>query len=93
MTIHDMERVAAETYNGKLPTYTMMGSYPLVYLTEQGNVLCANCANEELERWQQGESDDPPSDYGPYDEGPPLGCDECSTQIESAYGDPEENDG
>lgn len=74
-----------------LPFYSSVGSYPIVYLTDDGNVLCADCATAELRLWQNYESTNPPSDYGILWEGAPLSCDECSREIESAYGDPEEN--
>lgn len=66
--------------NGKLPKYTSLGCYPLLYLSERGDVLCANCATEAL-----AESDDPPTNCDANWEDPCLHCEECNTRIESAY--------
>jgi len=66
--------------NGKLPSYSMVGSYPLFYLTKHNNVLCADCANKEGK-----DSDDPPVAQAANYEDPDLYCDACSERIESAY--------
>jgi ferredoxin len=59
--------------------------YPVVYLDRDNCHLCAVCATEA----QSNEFDwDRPVGVFTHYEGPPVPCDECSTEIESAYGDP-----
>jgi hypothetical protein len=64
------------------PSYTSIGSYPLVYLDNMDNVLCPCCASEEEEETT------PHINW----EDPYLYCDECSDRIESAYAEEEEDD-
>ena len=64
-----------------LPKFTSYGCYPLVYRGERSTLLCADCALKE------GLTED--SGYIHW-EGPARECDECGEEIESAYGDPEE---
>ena len=79
------------TPSGKLPTYIILGCYPLIYLDAHGSTLCPDCATEshkdenELDQFK-------PKSCGVYWEGPPLHCDHCSAEIESAYGDPDSED-
>lgn len=64
------------------------GGYPLLYLTDQGAILCADCAT-------RNDSDDPDDLLLGADifyEGPPATCLGCDILIESAYGDPDAND-
>jgi hypothetical protein len=68
--------------DGKLPKFSSVGCYPLFYLSKQGNVLCADCANSD-----KGGDDDPPVAQDANWEDPDLFCDDCSTRIESAYAD------
>lgn len=73
-------------HNGKLAAYTSIGSYPLLYLDYDNNVLCAKCADEE-----HTDLDTPGiSAVGVHWEGPPETCDNCMEDIESAYGEVEE---
>ena len=60
-----------------LPSFSSIGGYPIIYLTSIGEVLCADCAggSTEVHTAQL------------YEEGSPLACDTCGTEIESAYGD------
>lgn len=74
-----LEKIRFDDYS--LPKYAD-GGYPLYYLDEQNNILCPTCANED--------AGDPVVAYGIHYEGPPITCDDCSVAIESAYGDPEE---
>lgn len=69
-------------YEGALPAF--INGYPVIYLTRRNNVLCATCADANED------DDDPTATVGPFWEGAPLDCDECSATIESAYGDPNE---
>ena len=82
MSLAGFERCA-----GKLAAFTSIGSYPLIYLTREGNCLCAACADEAL---SDPEEYDPPVSSDVLWEGPPTSCDECGLEIESAYGDPDE---
>lgn len=60
-----------------LPRFSLIGSYPLVYLTARDQVRCAEHAS-------------PDDRVEVHIEGPPLECEEdgCEAEIESAYGDP-----
>jgi hypothetical protein len=76
----------------RLFAYASVGGYPIIYLTRSNSVLCADCAQKEIRAWLYDESNDPPTDRGIHWEGPPEVCEDCNREIESAYGDPEEND-
>ncbi len=69
-----------------LDHYTSLGSYPLVYVSSEGDTYCGTCMLKELRagnvRHPEGCS------YGAHYEGPPDACCECGEEIESAYGDP-----
>lgn len=72
------------------------GGYPIVH--DGGGVsLCADCANHAVEEWAKeraaGEHHypSPHIDHDAYFEGPPIQCDGCDKEIESAYGDPDDN--
>jgi hypothetical protein len=87
MSVQDIDRLAnAEEYNGKLPAFAWPGGYPMAYVTEGGDTLCADCATAELTSWRVNESDDPPAawlsfgndtDYPETDER----CDNCGRVI------------
>jgi hypothetical protein len=76
--------------NGKLPAYAWPGGYQIIYLDRGNSVLCPACANksdtdpDELPQFKPVAGDI-------YYEGPTIQCDQCNADIESAYGDPEEN--
>src|ERR1700747_2819068 len=97
MTAHDVLNAAILDDHGypkpliRLPFYSWPGSYTIIYLTRGGDTLCAECATKEIRAWMYDDSDDPPVEYGTYDEGPVIQCDDCNRDIESSYGDPEEN--
>lgn len=57
-------------------TFTLVGGYPLIYITDDACTLCGNCA---------GDDDEAHIHY----EGDPIHCDECNETTESAYGNPE----
>jgi hypothetical protein len=85
--------------DGKLPTYAWPGGYPVIYICNDGAVMCPACANNE--NGSQAYT-------GPFDpglgrdwhivaqdihyEGAPEQCVHCGEEIESAYGDPEKED-
>ncbi len=82
ITPETLKRVGADSIQ-ELPEFAWPGGYPLYYFDGEGNNLCAGCArkNEEYSSPIVG------ADI--HEEGPPISCDQCSTEIESAYGDPE----
>jgi len=82
-------RLVEESYNHKLPAYAWPGGYPIVYLDMSNDTYCPDCAQAALDN--PDEFDDyKPHDWFVYWEGLPIECAECGTQIESAYGDPDE---
>ena len=81
--------------DGKLWSHTSLGSYPIVYLTQDNSVLCPACANGENGSEASETSDDPQWRLVGCDvhwEGEPLICDHCNGEIESAYGNPKGDD-
>lgn len=72
--------------DGSLPAYAWPGGYPIIYLTKQNAHLCPECANK---------TEKDPNHYDPVEasdihyEGPSMLCEDCGTEIESAYGDPD----
>ena len=66
-----------------VPAHTEVGGYPLVYLTEENDVLCAEC----VERMANA-NDDTLVTWFVMWEGPDHYCSDCSTVIPTAYGDP-----
>lgn len=84
MNLSDLERV-----NGKLPAFAWPGGYPILYLDRDNSVLCADCATKSLD-----DADELPQfkpvDFYVFYEGPSDFCAQCNIEIESAYGEPEE---
>ena len=72
--------------NGTLMSYVFPGGYPLFYVTEHGDELCATCAMRA-----EKESDDPPICADVNWEDAALYCDDCSDRIASAYAEDEAN--
>lgn len=68
--------------DGTLPSYAWPGGYPIVYYTNDGLEICPDCANKD-------NTSDPVKEYDIYWEGPHIQCEDCGSDIESAYGDPE----
>jgi hypothetical protein len=79
-------RLRESTSDGAFPKFAWPGGYTLMYLDERDNVLCAECADVHVEEGGKLNS------CGTYDEGPVMYCDECNAEIESSYGDPDEED-
>jgi DNA-directed RNA polymerase subunit RPC12/RpoP len=73
--------------NGQYPAFTSVGCYTLFYLTKAGEILCAACASKDEEN-----QEDPVVACDVYWEGPPMSCAGCNSEIESSYGDPNEQD-
>lgn len=73
--------------NGALIAHAWPGGYPVMYLNEQGNTVCPDCANKLLH--------DAFESYKPMTgflimEGPNVNCEECKGAFKTAYGDPAE---
>jgi hypothetical protein len=81
--------------DGSFPAHAFPGGYPIIYIATDEGVFCANCMNTEEEirlTRQEGWPEDGWTVLG-FDlhmEGPPEYCCHCNAEIESAYGDPEE---
>ena len=65
-----------------LPAHTDLGGYPIIYLTNENDMLCGSCAGHESDEVT------PLVHY----EGHSIFCNECTWEIESAYGVPEPAD-
>mgnify|MGYP003575380610 CR=1 FL=1 len=81
---------------GKLPAFAWPGGYPLIYVTNDGGVLCPACANGENGAKPTYEDDSPHSGWqvdaaDVHYEGAPEICNHCGAEIESAYGDPNDS--
>ena len=93
------EEDASYGMGGKLPFYTLMGSYPIFYVDGENNALCAHCANKAVafadelvaDAKAEGEEEDafvylpdlPTMSAVNYES--LLYCDQCGEQIEAAY--------
>lgn len=75
---------------GELDAYAWPGGYPIIYLDGENSTLCAKCATRDFN------DSDVRDEYKPiaaviYYEGPTIQCDDCGVDIESAYGDPNDD--
>lgn len=78
-----LARIVGEIENGKLPALAWPGGYPIYYYTDDGSMLCPDCAEDD-EEVVTGDV---------YYEGPEMECDgNCGKILKSAYGDPEEKE-
>jgi hypothetical protein len=71
-----------------LEQHTFPGCYRILYLAPDDIVLCARCAQKELnESVRNNES----KHFSPFVhwEGPPEYCEGCNTSLDSEYGNPE----
>lgn len=66
-----------------LPSFAWPGGYPIYYLDGGSSTLCPRCANESCE---DSIPSFRPAEFGIHYEGESLICDNCSAEIESAYG-------
>lgn len=84
---------------GQLQRYTFPGGYSVRYLMADGESICADCANGE----NGSETMNPDPDYQGdpqwqilesyiHWEGPPEQCAHCNREMESEYGDPEQEE-
>jgi hypothetical protein len=74
-----------KTDDGQLPTFAFPGGYPMFYLDGHNSILCAKCANESLSDADEIDSFRP-VESGVHYEGDPLNCENCSENIDPAYG-------
>ena len=74
-----------EHIDGLFTNYAFPGGYPILYTTDSGDCLCADCAKKVYLDERIDVS------CGTYDEGPTMYCDGCNREIESSYGDPEDD--
>jgi len=68
------------TTTNRARKYTSVGGYPLFYISQCNNVLCADCVDQLTE--EEPEAVTTPAVNW---ECTNLHCDECSTKIGSAY--------
>jgi hypothetical protein len=90
-TVSDIERMAGERIAGKLPSFTSMGCYPIIYITHSGEILCADCATDQLDNGNDYNFD-PIEAVDVHYEGADEICADCNTRIEPAYGNPWEDE-
>jgi hypothetical protein len=79
-----------DNHDGKLPAFAWPGGYPIIYIDSHSSTLCASCAQKSFDNPEETPAFKPCA-YDIYYEGPIIQCDGCNTDIESAYGDPEED--
>lgn len=65
--------------------YAWPGGYQIVYYTDEGDSLCADCAQADHDR--NGTT----HDQVVYYEGPDEYCYDCNKVLPAAYGDPDAN--
>lgn len=79
--------------DGRFPAYAWPGGYPIMYVFEDGECCCSDCAN----RWNGSEARIGGGyrdgwaliGFSIHYEGPPEICAHCGVEIGSAYGDPD----
>jgi hypothetical protein len=72
-----------------LKSYGWPGGCPIYYIDGFNCVLCPNCANDYFKEPDEDQRFNP-KDGDIYYEGPVMFCEKCNVEIESAYGDPDE---
>lgn len=78
--------------------YAWPGMYPKILIMRDGGLLCAKCVGSnyrlisESTRHRLGDGWEA-SGIDLFMEGPSLPCDHCNDEIESAYGDPDGDEG
>jgi hypothetical protein len=81
----------------KFPAITEYGGYPIVYVYNDGEIVCADCMNAVLDIIPSPIYDDWEDAQKPigamiFYEGAAEICANCGKKIESAYGDPDEKE-
>lgn len=73
--------------------YAWPGGYPIVYVMNDGDILCSDCMNDPTNPVHFGGDTDDWRCIGRdvFLEGSPEHCANCNKIIESAYGDPAED--
>jgi hypothetical protein len=84
-----VEQMVALSSDGKLATYGWPGGYPLLYTDGNNEILCPTCAQEKLDDPDEWE-DWKPQDWFIHYEGSSFFCSGCNREVESAYGDPDQ---
>ena len=72
----------AAIYNEELEQFAWPGGSIILYIDAEGSTLCAPCAMRTF----------PTPTATAYHEGPLLHCDQCGCELDSDYGDPDEED-
>ena len=75
--------------DGTYPAYAWPGGYTIIYIMDDGGIICPSCANG-----QNGSEASESSEWhgwkivgqDTYDEGDDIPCDHCGKMIESSYG-------
>lgn len=72
-------------------TYSWPGAYPIIYVVDDGDILCADCVNDSTNPVHFGGDADGwrVEALDIHYEGAPETCAHCGKSIESAYGDPD----
>jgi hypothetical protein len=73
------------------PSYAFPGGYTIRYIVEEGEIVCAKCVNARR-LTEDDEEFVPPVGSTLYWEGPTVQCAECNEDMESEYGDPDDDD-
>lgn len=83
-----------ELKRGYLAAFTSSGCYPLVYMSDTGTTLCAECCEKEIRGgwWAVRGHSERVTMRDVHWEGDPIVCDGCNEDIESAYGPVEQHD-
>jgi hypothetical protein len=69
--------------DGSLRSFSSVGGYPIFYMDSEDCVFCAPCAKEEI-------SDGATMARAEVNWESTMYCDRCSSEIESAYGEPDD---
>ncbi len=70
--------------DGSVTAFAWPGGYPMYYVTRDGLTICPQCAGDD-----EKNDSDPVVGGDVFWEGPPMWCDDCGREMESAYGDPD----
>jgi len=83
------ENLPKKGSDGLLPSFAWPGEYPIIYIDRECEVVCAKCATTIVD---DSETDVEIVAADIYWEGPTMFCAECNCAIESAYGDPKQEE-